>query len=144
VFAGGLLTPGGFEFTPDGNIVLNVAGPVATLQQIAKSIATALKPATALTTQSLRTHVAALPAPAATAVTTTEAVDPTSTHVAAKATDARPTAEANAAAADGDSAPAENTGAHRGPTVSKGGTKTPPSAGSSRTARRAAGAHSGK
>lgn len=69
VLAGGLLTPGGFEFTPDFNIVLNVAGPVATLQQLGKLIAGALKPANALTTESVRTHPAAMPAAAATADT---------------------------------------------------------------------------
>lgn len=64
VFAGGLLSPGGFDVTPDGNLVLNVAGPVATLQQFAKTIAAALKPATAPTTAFVRTSAASVPVPA--------------------------------------------------------------------------------
>lgn len=122
VLAGGLFTPGGFVFTPDGNIVLNVAGPIATLQALAKSVAAALKPAIPLSTQSVRTHVAAVPA----------ANPATSTPIPANVTHARPTAQA------------KNTAGHSGATVNKASAKTAASVGSSRSDRRAAGAHSGK
>lgn len=56
VLAGGLFTKGGIALDPSGNIVLNVAGPIATLQQLAHQIATAIKPAPAVT-QTMAAHV---------------------------------------------------------------------------------------
>jgi hypothetical protein len=152
VFAGGLLTPGGFEFTPDGNVVLNVAGPVATLQQLAKSIAAALKPATALTTQSVRTQVAAVPAPAATADTLTaggqQAHSPARPGSVATRAPEQSAGEsrthATAPAVQSGSAATEKADGHGATKASSGGTKTAASAGTGRTDRRAAGAHSGK
>lgn len=74
VFAGGLLSPGGLDLTPDGNLVLNAAGPIATLQQFAKTIAAALKPATAPTAEFVRTSAASVSVPAATSSTTSSSV----------------------------------------------------------------------
>jgi len=63
VLAGGLFSSGGFEVTPDGNFVLNVAGPVATLQTMAKLIAAAITPPKAVpAAQNARVHVGVVPA----------------------------------------------------------------------------------
>ena len=58
VLAGGLFSLGGFDFS--NGIVLNVAGPIGTLQTLAQQIANALKPPAAVSAAAV--HTKALPA----------------------------------------------------------------------------------
>ena len=86
VLAGGLFTKSGLVITPSGDIVINVGGPIDTLQTLAKQIAAAIKPPAAVTAA---LHVKALPAAAAGAETPTTTVDdgvatPVAPKVAAK------------------------------------------------------------
>ncbi|BBY61798.1 hypothetical protein MHEL_00410 [Mycolicibacterium helvum] len=58
VLAGGLFSPGGFDFT--NGTVLNIAGPIGTLQTLAQQIAKALKPPVAVSA-AVHTKAAAKP-----------------------------------------------------------------------------------
>ncbi|MCV7179746.1 hypothetical protein [Mycolicibacterium sphagni] len=68
VQAGGLFSPGGFDFT--NGTVLNIAGPIGTLETLAQQIVRALKPSAAVTAAVLPK---ALPAASTTTETTPKA-----------------------------------------------------------------------
>lgn len=77
VIAGGLFTKSAFVITPDGQFVLNVGGPIDTLQTVAKQIANALKPPA--TTSAAAVKAKALPAASTTADASTTTETTTST-----------------------------------------------------------------
>lgn len=80
VFAGGLFSLGGFDFS--NGIVLNVSGPIASLQTLAQQILNKLKPPAAAAAAAAKAK--ALPAASATAETTVTAEKPTATDTPAK------------------------------------------------------------
>ncbi|WP_445165861.1 hypothetical protein ACTXG7_18465 [Mycolicibacterium sp. Dal123E01] len=69
VLAGGILSSGGLSIGPDGGIILNSAGPLATLQTLAHQIAIKLTPPAATTAAAVKTK--ALPAASSTAESAT-------------------------------------------------------------------------
>ncbi|WP_194163678.1 hypothetical protein [Mycolicibacterium sp. P1-5] len=85
VLAGGLLSSSGISITPEGNIILNSAGPIATLQTLAHQIAIRLQPPATTTAAAVKTK--ALPAASATVETKTTTETPAKEEAPVKADD---------------------------------------------------------
>ncbi|AQT79589.1 hypothetical protein B1R94_10345 [Mycolicibacterium litorale] len=133
VLAGGLFSKGGLSLDPSGDIVLNVAGPVATLQQLAHQIATAITPAPPVS-QTVAAHVrssvesspasagasaASEKAPAADAPET-PAHDAPKTPAAITAKPTKRAAHAAPAAKDGAATAPSSAGKHTRPARTRG------------------------
>lgn len=89
VLAGGLLSSSGISIGPDNGIILNSAGPIATLQTLAHQIALKLMPPATPTAAAVKTT--ALPAASATVETRAAPEAPAEAEAPAKADDASAT-----------------------------------------------------